>query len=125
MNTIINLIPSRKKPTYLVISKKLVKNKYVLEKCWTTIGSGSHKQISFHSLKNYFIVAYKKALKKKKFPNFENFININKAYSNFIQLLTSVNDEIAPCKTKRVKGKWKEWFELNSYNFHQQHKLFL
>ena len=111
-----------------MILKKLVKNKYVLEKCWTTIGSGSHKQISFHSLKNYFIVAYKEALKKKKkkkFPNFENFININKAYSNFIQLLTSVNDEIAPCKTKRVKGNRKEWFELNSYNFHQQHKLFL
>ena len=46
-----------------------------------------------------------------KFPNYENFININEAYSNFIQKLTSVIDEIAPCKTKRVKGNSKEWFD--------------
>ena len=29
-------------------------------------------------------------------------------YSNFIQKLTSVIDEIAPCKTKRVKGNSKD-----------------
>ena len=46
-----------------------------------------------------------------KFPNYENFININEAYSNFIQKLTSVIDEIAPRKTKRVKGNSKEWFD--------------
>ena len=47
------------------------------------------------------------ALKKVKFPNYENFININEPYSNFIQKFTSVIDEIEPCKTKRVKGKFK------------------
>ena len=46
-----------------------------------------------------------------KFPNYENFININKAYSNFIQKLTSVIDEITPGKPKRVKGNSKEWFD--------------
>ena len=46
-----------------------------------------------------------------KFPNYENFININQAYSNFIQKLVSVIDEIAPWKTKRVKGNSKEWFD--------------
>ena len=69
--------------------------------------TGSHKQISFRSLKNYSVVAYEEALKKVKFPNYENFININEAYSNFIQKLTSVIDEIAPCKTKWVKGNSK------------------
>ena len=49
--------------------------------------TGSHKPISFHSLKNYFVVAYDDALKKVKFRNYENFININEAYSNFIQKL--------------------------------------
>ena len=43
---------------------------------------------NFCSLKIYSIVAYEEALKKVKFPNYENFININEAYSNFIQKLT-------------------------------------
>ena len=70
-----------------------------------------HKQISFCSLKNYSTVTYEEALKKVKFPNYENFININEAYSNFIQKLTSAIDEIAPCKTKRVKDNSKEWVD--------------
>ena len=69
--------------------------------------SSSHKQISFCSLKNYSAVTYEEALKKVKFPNYENFININKAYSNFIQKLTSVIDEITPGKPKRVKATLK------------------
>ena len=73
--------------------------------------TASHKQISFRSLKNYSAVTYEGTLKKVKFPNYENSININEAYSNFIQKLTSVIDEIAPCKTKRVKGNSKEWFD--------------
>ena len=73
--------------------------------------TASHKQISFRALKNYPAVTYEEALKKVKFPNYENFININEAYSNFIQKLTSVIDEIAPGKTKRVKGNSKERFD--------------
>ena len=73
--------------------------------------TGSHKQISYRSLKNYSAVTYEVALKKVKLPNYENVININEAYSNFIQKLTSVTDEMALCKTKRVKGNSKEWFD--------------
>ena len=73
--------------------------------------TASHKQISFRSLKNYSAVTYEETLKKVKFPNYENFININEAYSNFIQKLISVIDEIAPFKTKRVKGNSREWFD--------------
>ena len=36
---------------------------------------------------------------------------MNEAYSNVIQKLTSVIDIIASCKTKRVKGNSKEWFD--------------
>ena len=46
-----------------------------------------------------------------KFPYYENSVSINETYSNFIQKLTSVIDEIASYKTKRVKGKTKEWFD--------------
>ena len=73
--------------------------------------TASHKQISSHSLNNYSTVTYEEVLKKVKFSNYKNFINVNETYSNFIQNLTSVTDEIAPCKTKRVKGNSKEWFD--------------
>ena len=64
-------------------------------------------------------------LKKVKFRNCENFININEAYSNFIQKLTSVIDEIAPCKTKRVKGNSKEWFHsVVSEGINNRDKIF-
>ena len=60
-----------------------------------------------------------------KFSNYENFININETYSNFIQKLTSVIDEIAPCKTKRVKGNSKEWFDsVVSEGINNRDKLF-
>ena len=60
-----------------------------------------------------------------KFGNYENFININEAYSNFIQKLTSVIDKIAPCETKRVKGNSKEWFDsVVSEKINNRDKLF-
>ena len=71
----------------------------------------SHKQISFRSIKILSIVVYEESLKKLKFLNYESVININEAYSNFILKLTSVNDEIEPCETKKVKGNSKEWFD--------------
>ena len=70
-----------------------------------------HKQISFRSIKILSIVVYEESLKKLKFLNYESVININEAYSNFILKLTSVNDEIEPCETKKVKGNSKEWFD--------------
>ena len=87
--------------------------------------SSSHKQISFCSLKNYSAVTYEEALKKVKFPNYENFINISESYSNFIQKLTSVTDELAPSKTKRVKDNSKEMFDsVVSEGMNNRYKLF-
>ena len=91
----------------------------------TKTKTASHKQISFRSLNNYSAVTYEEALKKVKFPNYENFININEACSNIIQKLTSVIDEIAPCKTKKVKGNSKEWFDsVVSEGINNRDKLF-
>ena len=72
---------------------------------------GTHKQITFLSLKNYTAEAYKEALGKVCFPDYENFSDVNKAYENFIQKLMSVIDKLAPFKTKRVKGNSQEWFD--------------
>ena len=62
--------------------------------------TGSHKQISFHSLN----ICYEKG----EISYLWKLYNINEPYSNFIQKLTSVTDQIAPCKTKRVKVKFKK-----------------
>ena len=64
-------------------------------------------------------------MKKVKFSNYENFANINEAYSNSIEKLTSVIDKIAPCQTKRVKGNSKEWFDsVVSEGINNRDKLF-
>ena len=87
--------------------------------------TASHKQISFRTLKNYSAVAHEEALKKVKFLNYESFINLNEAYSNFTQKLPSVIDEITPCKIKRVKGNSKEWFDsVGSERINNRDKVF-
>ena len=65
--------------------------------------AGTHKQITFCSLKHYTAEAYKEALGKVYFPNYENFSDVSKAYENFIQKLMSITDKLAPFKTKQVK----------------------
>ena len=69
--------------------------------------TSSHKQISFRSLKNYSVVAYEEALKKVKFPNYENFININEVYSiSFKNPPLSLTKE-HPAKLKGLKATLK------------------
>ena len=104
---------------FLIISLYFVLGKLLKTK------TGSQKQISFHSLKNYSVVIYKEAPKEVKLRNYENFININEAHSDFILKPTSVIDEIALCKTKRVKANSKEWFDsVISEGTNNRDKLF-
>ena len=65
---------------------------------------GVHKHITFCSFKKYTVDAYKDALKKVNFPNYELFNDVNEAYSNFFQKIRIAVDSFAPCKTKRVKA---------------------
>ena len=62
-----------------------------------------HKKIKFRSLKDYTVDAYKNALKKINFPNYEYFQDVNWTYSDFFQKLMTGIDNVAACKTKRVK----------------------
>ena len=57
---------------------------------------GTHKYLNFRSLKSYTADYYKEALKQIDFPNYENFGDVNEAYSNFFQKLITVIDKIAP-----------------------------
>ena len=73
---------------------------------------GTVKQITFCSLKKLITAeAYKEALGKVCFPDYENFSDVNKAYENFIQKLMSIIDKLAPFKTEQVKGNSQEWFD--------------
>ena len=75
---------------------------------------GTHKQITFRSLKNYTAEAYSEAMGKVYFPNYENFSDVNKAYENFNQKLISITDKLAPFKTKRNSRKLFNWEVLEN-----------
>ena len=45
------------------------------------------------------------------FPNYETFTNLNAAYSDFIEKIMSVINNIAPIKTIRAKSHTEEWFD--------------
>ena len=60
-----------------------------------------------------------------KFSHYENFTNINKAYSIFIQKFTFFIDKIATCQTKRIKGISKPCFDnVGSDGINNRDKLF-
>ena len=71
----------------------------------------THKQMTSRSLKNDTAEAYKEALSKVCFPNYENLCDVNKSYENFIQKMMSVIDKLASFKTKWVKGDSQLWFD--------------
>ena len=71
---------------------------------------GVHKHITFHSFKKYTVDAYKDALNKINFPNYELLDDVNEAYSNFFQKIRIGVDSIAPYKTKNVKANIQKWF---------------
>ena len=48
-------------------------------------------------------------VKLLKFPSYFQFIDINGAYSHFLQLISPVFDEIAPTKEIRVRSNTQEW----------------
>ena len=76
------------------------------------IKRGTHKEIRCRSLKNYSADIYEEALGRVNFPNYNNFENINDAYSNFTQKVIGVIDLVAPIKSRRIKQNSQEWFDV-------------
>ena len=82
-------------------TRKLVRNK-----------SGVQNFIESRSLKNYSVDVFESALKELDFPNYETFTDIDAAYSDFIDRITKVIDNIAPLKKSRTKNNNnQEWFD--------------
>ena len=89
---------------------------FLITKLYTALekspeSKGTHKKIRCRSLKNYATVIYEEALGKIDFPNYHNFDNIDDAYSNFIQKVMGVIDQVAPIKFRRIKQNPQEWFD--------------
>ena len=62
-------------------------------------------------MKNYTADYCKETLKQVDFPNYENFGDVNEAYSNFLQKLMTLIDKFSPYESKRVKGNTQQWFD--------------
>ena len=75
------------------------------------IKRSTHKEIRCRSLKNYSADIYEEALGRVDFPNYNNFENINDAYSNFIQKVMGVIDLVAPIKSRQIRQNSQEWFD--------------
>ena len=70
-----------------------------------------HKELTFHSLRNYSVDIYKQALEIASFPNYDNFHNPDIPYNDFINRLDYLVNAVAPFKTVRVKNNTSEWFD--------------
>ena len=75
------------------------------------VKTNNHKQISFRSLKKYSMETFEQELKNIAFPNYEKFSDVNSAYSDLVNKITRVINNLAPYKTIRVKNQSIEWFD--------------
>ena len=69
----------------------------------TSINRSNHKDIRFSSLKNVTVDGHEKAWGEVKFTNYENFDNVNDAYSNFIPNLMEVIHKVTSVNGLRLR----------------------
>ena len=77
------LLPSKSRHVNISVSSHQII--YCTRKNNKTKTGGVLKHVTFSSFKKYAVEAYKDALKKVNFQNFELLNDVNKAYSNFFQ----------------------------------------
>ena len=70
-----------------------------------------HNQIQVRSLKKYSAEIFTNALKTVQFPNYNIFWNVNIAYSDLLNKISSTIDNVALIKEIRIKNNTQEWFD--------------
>ena len=70
-----------------------------------------HKNVFLRSLKHYTVSAFVEKLQKVNFSNYERFSCIDAAYTDFLNKLMKIVNEIAPSKEIRIKNNTQEWFD--------------
>ena len=73
--------------------------------------SNINNQIKVRSLKTYSIESLNQGLSMINFPDYKYFNDVDIAYSDFIQCITSVINKIAPFKDIRIKNYFHDWFD--------------
>ena len=54
---------------------------------------------------------FEQELKNIAFPNYEKFSDVNSAFSDLVNKITQVINNLTPYKTIRVKNQSNEWFD--------------
>ena len=67
--------------------------------------------MKIRSLKNYTIKSLNQGLSVINFPDYEYFDDVDIAYSDSIQCITSVINKMAPFKEIRIKNYSHDWFD--------------
>ena len=75
------------------------------------VKTNNHKQIYFCSLTNYSMESFERELKNIVFPDYEKFSDINSIYSDLVNKITQVINNLASYKTIRVKNQSNKWFD--------------
>ena len=75
------------------------------------VKTNKHKQISFRLLENHTKKNFERELKNFVFPNYKKFSDFNSAYSDLVNKITQVMNNLALYKTVRVKTESNEWFD--------------
>ena len=70
-----------------------------------------HNNVFLRSLKHYAVNAFVEKLQKINFSNYERFSCIDAAYTDFLNKLMKIVNEIAPSKEIRIKNNTQEWFD--------------
>ena len=70
-----------------------------------------HNQVRVRSLKQYTPEKFVEELKKKNFLNYNIFSDVNAAYSDLVEKITTVIDKVAPYKEVRIKNNTQDWFD--------------
>ena len=70
-----------------------------------------HSNVFLRSLKHYTVNVFVEILQKVNFSNYERFSCIDAAYTDFLNKLMKVVNEIAPSKEIRIKNSTQEWFD--------------
>ena len=77
----------------------------------TKVKFSKHKRAKIRSMKKYSKDKFLEELDKTDFPDYSQFEDVHKAYSDFSDKLLSAMEKISPSKEVRIKNNNQEWFD--------------
>ena len=78
--------------------------------------NNENKEIKYRCLRNYSPEDFLLKLRDLNFPQYQTFENSDEAYADFIEKVSSVINELAPEKTRRIKNNSEEWVDADIHD---------